>query len=81
MSLVGRDVELARIQRLLTNAGDARSGVLALRGAAGIGKSALLDFAVSIAEAEGMRVVRGAGIESDSELAYGGLNSFRVRPS
>ncbi|RSM85710.1 helix-turn-helix transcriptional regulator [Kibdelosporangium aridum] len=76
MSLVGRDVELARIQRLLTNARDARSGVLALRGAAGIGKSVLLDHAVSIAEAEGMQVVRGAGIESDSELAYGGLHQL-----
>lgn len=77
MSLVGRDVESARIQRLLTNARDARSGVLALRGAAGIGKSVLLDHAVSIAEAEGsMRVVRGAGVESDSELAYGGLHQL-----
>ena len=77
MSLVGRDVESARIQRLLTNARDARSGVLALRGAAGIGKSVLLDHAVSIAEAEGsMRVVRAAGVESDSELAYGGLHQL-----
>lgn len=76
MSLVGRDVELTRIRRLLTNARDARSGVLSLRGAAGIGKSVLLDHAVSIAEAEGMRVVRGAGVESDSELAYGGLHQL-----
>lgn len=76
MSLVGRDVELTRIRRLLTNARDALSGVLTLRGAAGIGKSVLLDHAVSIAEAEGMRVVRGAGIESDSELAYGGLHQL-----
>ncbi|GAA2101588.1 LuxR family transcriptional regulator [Streptomyces albiaxialis] len=77
MSLVGRDVELARIRRLLTDARDARSGVLALRGAAGIGKSVLLDHAVAAAGAEGgMRVVRGAGVESDSELAYGGLHQL-----
>ncbi|RSN52577.1 helix-turn-helix transcriptional regulator [Amycolatopsis sp. WAC 04182] len=76
MSLMGRDVELARVRRLLTDARGARSGVLALRGAAGIGKSVLLDHAVSIAEAEGMRVVRGAGVESDSELAYGGLHQL-----
>lgn len=77
MSLVGRDVEQARIRRLLTNARDDRSGALGLRGAAGIGKTVLLDHAVSIAEAEGgMRVVRGAGVESDSELAYGGLHQL-----
>nr|WP_042187240.1 LuxR family transcriptional regulator [Kibdelosporangium sp. MJ126-NF4] len=76
MSLVGRDVEQARVQRLLADARDERSGALGLRGAPGIGKSVLLDHAVSIAEAEGMQVVRGAGIESDSELAYGGLHQL-----
>lgn len=76
MSLVGRDVEVARVQLLLKDARDARSGVLALRGAAGIGKSVLLDHAVSIAEAEGMRVVRASGVESDSEPAYGGLHQL-----
>ncbi|PRX99719.1 helix-turn-helix transcriptional regulator [Allonocardiopsis opalescens] len=76
MSLVGRDAEQARIQHLLTNARDERSGALGLRGAAGIGKSVLVDHAVSIAEAAGMRVVRGAGVESDSELAYGGLHQL-----
>jgi hypothetical protein len=77
MSLVGRNGEQARIQRLLTNARNERSGALGLRGAAGIGKSILLDHAVSIAEAEGsMHVIRGAGVESDSELAYGGLHQL-----
>ncbi|WP_218920441.1 AAA family ATPase [Lentzea guizhouensis] len=77
MSLVGREVEQARIERLLANARKERSGALGLRGAAGMGKSVLLDHAVSVAEAEhGMRVVRGAGVESDSELAYGGLHQL-----
>ncbi|WET80994.1 YciI family protein [Amycolatopsis sp. QT-25] len=31
---------------------------------------------MSIAEAEGMHVVRGTGVESDSELAYGGLHQL-----
>ncbi|WP_412516032.1 AAA family ATPase [Actinomadura madurae] len=77
MSLVGRDVEQTRIRRLLADARDGRSGALGLRGAAGIGKSVLLDHAVSIAEAGGgMHVVRAAGVESDSELAYGGLHQL-----
>lgn len=77
MSLVGRGPEQARIERLLAAARDERSGALGLRGIAGQGKSALLDHAVSIAEAEGnMLVVRAAGIESDSELPYGGLHQL-----
>ncbi len=77
MSLVGRGAEQARIERLLAEARKERSGALALRGIAGLGKSALLDHAVSIAGAEGgMQVVRAAGVESDSELAYGGLHQL-----
>lgn len=76
MHLVGRDAEQARLRRLLADAREGRSGALGLRGAPGIGKSALLDRAVSIAEAAGMRVVRAAGIESDHELAYGGLHQL-----
>lgn len=76
MSLVGRDVEQARIESLLKDARDERSGALGLRGAAGMGKSALLDHAVSTAEEGGMRVIRAAGVESDSELAYGGLHQL-----
>ncbi|MBC9715239.1 AAA family ATPase [Streptomyces sp. TRM66268-LWL] len=76
MLLVGREVEQARVERLLADACAARSGALGLRGAPGIGKSVLLDHAVSLAEAKGMRVVRGAGIESDYELAYGGLHQL-----
>ncbi|WP_436775132.1 hypothetical protein [Yinghuangia sp. YIM S09857] len=79
MSLVGRDIEQARTQRLPADARDERSGALGLRGAAGIGKSVLLDHAVVVAEAEGIRIVRAAGVESDSELAYGGLHQLLFR--
>ncbi|SDL30191.1 helix-turn-helix transcriptional regulator [Streptomyces indicus] len=76
MGLVGRAAEQAKVRALLADAQKARSGALVLRGAPGIGKSALLDHAVSLAEAEGMQVLRGAGIESDHELAYGGLHQL-----
>jgi hypothetical protein len=76
MSLVGRDTELARIERLLVDARRERSGALVVRGEAGIGKSALLHHAVSVAELGGIRVVRGLGVESDSELAYAGLHQL-----
>jgi DNA-binding CsgD family transcriptional regulator len=78
MPLLGRDDELARIDGLLTDARDERSGALVVRGEAGIGKSVLLHHAVSVAESRGFQVVRGIGVESDSELAYGGLHQLLV---
>ncbi|MEV0107779.1 AAA family ATPase [Nocardia sp. NPDC050799] len=70
--LVGRDDERTEIDGLLADAREGRSRALVLRGEAGIGKSALLDYAVSAAD--GMRVIRGVGIESEAELAFSGLH-------
>jgi DNA-binding CsgD family transcriptional regulator len=69
--LHGRDGETAAVSALLDGARAGRSGVLVLRGDAGIGKTALLRQAV--AEAEGMTVVRGSGVEFEAELPYAGL--------
>ncbi|MFC7722248.1 AAA family ATPase [Nonomuraea recticatena] len=70
--LQGRPDEMAIINRLLEGARNGMSGALVLRGEAGIGKTALLDHAV---EAAGdLRVLRGAGIESESGLPFAGLH-------
>ena len=70
--LHGRSLECARIEGLIasTRAGD--SGSLVLRGEAGIGKSALLAHAAGLAT--GMRVLRGTGVETESELPFAGLH-------
>ncbi|MBO2446404.1 AAA family ATPase [Actinomadura barringtoniae] len=70
--LYGRDAERSAISALLNGARDGQSGVLVLRGEPGIGKSSLLDAAVS--EAGEMRVIRGAGYEAESELPFAGLH-------
>src|SRR3954453_10191369 len=70
--LVGRDAEAAVLDRLLDTARDGRSGVLVIRGEAGVGKSALLEYARS--RADGMSILQGAGVEVESELAYAGLH-------
>ena len=51
-----------------------QSGVLVLRGEAGIGKSALLDYAAE--RAEGCRVLRAAGVEWEMELPFAGLHQL-----
>ncbi|MFI6786689.1 ATP-binding protein [Nonomuraea sp. NPDC050383] len=72
--LYGRAAEIEQIDRLLAEARDGRSGVLVLRGVAGIGKSALLDHAAREASAMGMRTLRGVGIESETELVFAALH-------
>ena len=59
------------IERLLAGARLGRSGVLVVRGEAGIGKTALLEeFA---AQSEGMRVLRATGSEAERDVPFGGL--------
>src|SRR6267142_67963 len=70
--LVGRGVECAAVERLLLEARESRSGALVIRGEPGIGKSALLGYAVE--RAEDLNVLRGVGIESESERPFSALH-------
>ncbi|GAB3423222.1 ATP-binding protein [Flindersiella endophytica] len=76
--LRGRGAEQAAIDALLGEARKGASGALIIRGEPGIGKSALLDYAdgqasTATSPAE-LRVLRGAGIESEAELPFAGLH-------
>ena len=53
-------------------AGESR--VLVLRGEAGVGKTALLEYLAK--RASGCRIARAAGVESEVELAYAGLHQL-----
>jgi DNA-binding CsgD family transcriptional regulator len=75
--LRGRDAEQDSISALLARARDGASGALILRGEPGIGKTALLEEAVR--RADGMRVLRGAGVESEAALPFAGLHML-LRP-
>ncbi|WP_216212466.1 ATP-binding protein [Amycolatopsis aidingensis] len=70
--LLGRAEETATIDALLDSARSGRSGALIIRGEAGIGKTTLLDHAAGAAT--GFRVLRGTGIESETELPFAGLH-------
>jgi DNA-binding CsgD family transcriptional regulator len=76
--LVGRERECAVIDRLLEDACGGVSGALVVRGEAGIGKSALLEYAVRQA-APGMMILRAAGVEAEADLAFAGLHGL-LRP-
>src|ERR1044071_9948521 len=73
-ALVDRQRERQALDGLL---GDLRSGrgrALVMRGEAGVGKSALLEYAAGAAA--DMRVARAAGVESEMEPAFAGLHQL-----
>ena len=70
--LRGRTVECAQLDRLLASARAGASGALVVRGEAGAGKSALLEYVRG--RASGCAIVRAAGVESEMELAFAGLH-------
>ena len=79
MVLYGRAPEQQVIDRLLAAAMDGRSGTLIISGDAGVGKSALLEYAAREAAGSGFRVLRAAGVETEAELSFAGLHML-LRP-
>jgi DNA-binding CsgD family transcriptional regulator len=72
--LRGRTHECAQLDELVEGVREGRSGVLVVRGEAGIGKTALLEYLVGVAG--DCRMTRTVGVESEMELAYAGLHQF-----
>ena len=72
--LRGRRNECAVLDRLLDGARAGRSGALVVEGEAGVGKTALLDYAV--ASASDLRVLGAVGVESEMELAFAALHQL-----
>ena len=75
--MLGRSAERERIDHLLTCARSGRSEALVLLGEAGIGKTTLLDYAVS--QAKDMQVLCTRGYETESEIPFAGLADL-LRP-
>jgi DNA-binding CsgD family transcriptional regulator len=70
--LPGRGGECERLDGLLERVRTGTSGVLVLRGEAGIGKTALLEYLTD--RAAGYRLARAAGVQAEMELAFAGLH-------
>ncbi len=69
--LRGRRQELRALDRLLDAARAGESSALLIRGEAGVGKTALLDYVAE--RSAGCRLIRVGGVESEREFAFAGL--------
>jgi hypothetical protein len=69
--LFGREREREVLDRLLDGG---RGGVLVLHGDAGVGKSALLEYAVQAGR--GFRVARTTGVEAEIELPFAAVQQL-----
>ena len=74
ISLRGRDSECETLRGLISTVRAGSCQVLVLRGEAGVGKTALLEYASGTAS--GFRCVQVVGVESDMELAFAGLQQL-----
>jgi DNA-binding CsgD family transcriptional regulator len=72
--LINRYAERAALDSLLQVLRGRRSGVLVLRGEPGVGKTALLDYAIE--SAAGLRIAHVSGVESEMELAFAALHQL-----
>jgi DNA-binding CsgD family transcriptional regulator len=74
--LLDRAVETDALAGVLAAVRDGLSGVLVLRGEAGVGKTALLDWAAG--QAGDMQVARVAGAEAEMDMGFAGLHQLLV---
>jgi DNA-binding CsgD family transcriptional regulator len=76
--LRGRRDECAKLDGLLAGVRAGRSAALVMRGEAGVGKTALLEYVAE--SAADLRLLRAAGVESEMELAFAALHHM-CRPA
>src|SRR6478752_3623294 len=72
--LLGRDSELQAVDQALANARLGKSSRLVIRGEPGIGKTALLEYAVG--RAASMRVLAARGVEFEADVPFSGLHEL-----
>jgi DNA-binding CsgD family transcriptional regulator len=72
--MLGRHSECAALDQLVASVRAGPSRALVLRGEAGVGKSALMEYLAQ--HSSGCGVARAVGVESEMELAYAGLQQL-----
>jgi DNA-binding CsgD family transcriptional regulator len=72
--LLGRDRERQVLDRLLDGVRGGRGGVLVVHGEAGVGKTALLEYAIEAARE--FRIARTSGVEAEMELPFAAVQQL-----
>src|ERR1700674_3614879 len=72
--LIGREREREVLERLLDRGRGGRGGVLVVRGDAGVGKTALLEYAIEAARE--FRTARTSGVEGEMELPFAAVQQL-----
>ncbi|CAM5723253.1 hypothetical protein SHIRM173S_01637 [Streptomyces hirsutus] len=76
MRLIDRRAEKQALRQVLDSVRAGMSGVLVLRGEPGVGKSALLDYAVE--RAADLQIVRTVAVESEMALGFAAVHQLLV---
>ncbi len=77
--LIGRDTESGALTDHIDAARNGNGGAFLVRGAPGIGKTALLEAARAHASASGLQVLSTTGVQSETHLPFAGLHQL-LRP-
>ena len=72
--MFGREREREVLDRLLDGVRGGRGGVLVVHGEAGVGKTALLEYAVEAARE--FRIARTSGVEAEMELPFAAVQQL-----
>src|SRR5437868_2430847 len=72
--LLGREREREALDRLLEAASSGHGGVFVVRGEPGVGKTALLEYAVEAGR--GFRIARTFGVEAEMELPFAAVQQL-----
>src|ERR1700693_3272782 len=72
--LLGRERERRVLDRLLDSVRGGRGGVLVVHGEAGVGKTALLEYAVQAGRE--FRIARTSGVEAEMELPFAAVQQL-----
>src|SRR5215831_6404881 len=76
VELIGREIESRTLAERVDSARDGRGGAIVIRGAAGIGKTSVLEEARAHASAAGFETLSTTGVQSETQLAFAGLHQL-----
>jgi predicted ATPase len=76
IELIGRDGERDAVWSVLAAARGGMSATLVVRGEAGIGKTSILEYAVSAAD--GFTTLRADGVESEQDISFAAVHRLLV---